>query len=87
MIHKFKAKQLNRPATQALVAVLVLLLGAGQTLVFSVRAQGSRSRAPKQKNSKLSDDRRAALVLSRLTFALSTAKRWVNVGLSIIGYS
>jgi uncharacterized protein (DUF1800 family) len=66
MIHKFSAKQLSHPTTQALVAVLVLLLGAGQTLVLTVRAQGSR--APKQKNSKLSDDRRAALVLSRLTF-------------------
>jgi uncharacterized protein (DUF1800 family) len=68
MVHKFNAKQLNHPAAQALVAALVLLLGAGQTLVLSVRAQNSRSGAPKQKNSKLSDERRAALVLSRLTF-------------------
>src|SRR5438034_9038308 len=68
MNHQLKAKQLNHPTTQALVAVLILLLGAGQTLVLTVRAQGSRSRAPKQKNSKLSDERRAALVLSRLTF-------------------
>jgi len=68
MIHQFNTKQLCYLAPQALVAVLVLLLGAGQVLVLSVEAQGSRSRATKQKNSKLSDDRRAALVLSRLTF-------------------
>src|ERR1700730_4252705 len=68
MIHQFNTKQLCHLAPQALVAVLVLLLGAGQVLVLSVEAQGSRSRATKQKNSKLSDDRRAALVLSRLTF-------------------
>src|SRR5207245_4720544 len=55
-------------AAQALVAVLSLLLGAGQLLVLSVRAQGSRSGAAKQRISKLSNERRAALVLSRLTF-------------------
>ncbi len=68
MNHQLKAKQLNHPTTQALVAVLVLLLGAGQLLVLSVRAQGSRSGAAKQRISKLSNERRAALVLSRLTF-------------------
>src|SRR2546428_4768981 len=68
MIHKFNARQLNHPATPALVAVLVVLLGAGLTFVMTVGAQGSRARATKQKKSKLSDDRRVALALSRLTF-------------------
>jgi uncharacterized protein (DUF1800 family) len=66
MVHRFNETGLARRAARVLVVMLVVLLGAGPTFVMTVGAQGSRT--SKRKNSKLSDDRRSALVLSRLTF-------------------